>query len=357
MMVRMQRSQRCGQWSMAIPCMLAVLWSSPVSAQSVLDRPPNLGGTWVADAGVLQFNFLHRFNASDAPARKVSNVPTFLMAFGLPAHTMLGVRYATSSQVVAALPNEWEFFGRINPLAESRGSILDVSLHAGYNQGAESFDAELSAARSVSRLRLLGSGRFMSNAFDAGEERFALAGGAILTLTPNIALAGDVATLLDADSSEEVAWGAGLQLRIPYTPHTLSLQVTNTNSGTIEGTSVGVDETRYGFEFTIPFTLSRYFGRRAQAGTEPAVQATGDTVRIVMQNLAYANTRVEISRGTTVIWENRDAVPHTSTADDGRWDSGLIEGGRSWSRTFGETGTFNYHCTPHPFMKATIIVR
>jgi plastocyanin len=270
---------------------------------------------------------------------------------------MLGVRYATSSQVVAALPNEWEFFGRINPLAESRGSILDLSLHAGYNQGAESFDAELSAARSVSRLRLLGSGRFMSNAFDAGEERFAVAGGAILTLTPNIALAGDVATLLDADSSEEVAWGAGLQLRIPYTPHTLSLQVTNTNSGTIEGTSVGVDETRYGFEFTIPFTLSRYFGRRAQASTEPAVQATGDTVRIVMQNLAYANTRVEISRGTTVVWENRDAVPHTSTADDGRWDSGLIEGGRSWSRTFGETGSFNYHCTPHPFMKATIIVR
>jgi len=351
------RARSAGRSCLLLAAIAAPGIASRTQAQSVLDRPPNLGGTWVAAPGVLQFNFLHRFSSSDPPARKVSNVPTFLLAVGLPANVMVGARYATSSQIVPSFPNEWEFFGRINPIAEARGGAFDVALHAGYNHAAESVDGELSASRSVSRLRLLGSARFMSNAFDADESRFAVAGGAVLTLTPNLALAADVATLLDADSSEEAAWGVGLQIHIPYTPHSLSLQVTNTNSGTIQGTSVGVNDTRFGFEFTIPLTLSRYIGRRTPADPGPAVQATGDTVRIIMQNLAYASPRIEIARGTTVIWENRDAVPHTVTSDNGRWDSGLIDGGRSWARTFGESGSFSYHCTPHPFMQATVIVR
>lgn len=351
-----QRVERWGRRGWVVATLLLAT-GAHASAQSVLDRPPNMSGTWVAGPGDLQFNFLHRFNASDPPARKVSNVPTFLLAFGLPGRTMVGARYATSSQVVPGLPNEWEFFGRVNPVSQARGGPLDFAVHAGWNQAAESFDAEISAGRKLSRLELQAAGRYMSNAYDAGDSRFAVAGGAILTLATNLALAADVATLLDKEDEEDVAWGVGLQIHIPYTPHTLSLQVTNTNSGTIQGTSVGVEDTRYGFEFTIPFTLSRYFGRRAPAADQPAVLATGDTVRIVMQNLAYGTPRLEISPGTTLVWENRDAVPHTVTADDGSWDSGLIEGNRSYSRTFGQTGTFNYHCTPHPFMKATIIVR
>jgi plastocyanin len=326
------------------------------SAQSVLDRPPNLGGTWTGVHGTVHFNFLHRFTAGDAPSRKVINVPTFLLAASAPGNTLFGLRYATSSQIVPSVPNEWEFFGRINPIAQQRGGALDLALHAGYNQAASSFDAEVTLARKIGRLRLMGAGRFMSNAFDADTVRYAVAGGATLMITPSIAIAGDVGALLDRDSAQDVAWGAALQLRIPYTPHTLSLQVTNTNSGTIEGSSVGSGDTRYGFEFTIPFTLSRYFGSRAAQPEGPAVQATGDTVRIIMQGLAYQTPRVEIARGTTVVWENRDAVAHTATSDDGRFDSGLIEANRSWSRTFGETGTFAYHCTPHPFMRATIIV-
>jgi len=343
----------CGVW---VALVLALGSVRPACAQSTLDRTPNVEGTWTGRSGTVFFNFLHRFTSTGSPSNKVINAPTFTLAYGAPGNTLFGFRHATNSQI-ADVPNEWEFFGRFQALAQGRGAPVDLSLHGGWSQSASSFDGELALSRSFGRLRLLGAGRIMSNAFDEDEVRYAIAGGAVLRLTPGIAIAGDFGSLLDRSATEDPAWGAAIQLQLPYTPHTLSLQVVNTNSATIEGSSIDSGETRYGFEFTIPLTLSRYFGRRAEVTSGPVVQASGDTVRIVMQSLAYQTGRIEIARGTTVVWENRDAVAHTSTSDEGRWDSGLIEGGRSWARTFGESGTFAYHCTPHPFMKAVIIVR
>lgn len=56
---------------------------------------------------------------------------------------------------------------------------------------------------------------------------------------------------------------------IPLTPHTVSLQATNTLVTTLQGASRGTSDIRYGFEFTIPLTLRRYFGRRAEQQPEP----------------------------------------------------------------------------------------
>jgi len=348
--------------AIALAAVAAAVAPREAAAQSVLDRPPNLTGTWVGDPGVVYFNFLHRFMSSDPPQRKVTNAPTFLLAAGLPGNTLFGVRYATSSQLVAQVPNEWELFGRFNPIAQSRGGPLDVSVHAGWNNAASSFDGELTVARRFGRLLLMASGRGFSNVFDQDDALMAVAGGAVISITQSLALAGDIGTLLDRDEDrEDLAWGAGLQLRIPTTPHTLSLQVTNTNSGTLQGSSYGPRTPatkslrRYGFEFTIPFTLARWFGGSAAAG--PATRMSGDTVRIIIQNLAWSPANIEIDRGATVVWENRDPVFHTATSDDGRWDSGNIEASRSWSRMFTEAGTFAFHCTPHPFMTGRIVVR
>jgi plastocyanin len=352
----------CGAHRSVTSLLFAVLlfaMALPACAQSLLDRPPNLGGTWVGNSGVLHFNFLHRFTASDPPLRKVTNGPTFLLAASLPARTLFGFRYATASQVVDAVPNEWEFFGRWNPVAEANGAPLDLTVHAGWNQAAESFDAEVTFARRLGSLRLLAVGRGFSNAFDQDDSRFAIAGGATLAITDNLAVAADVATMLDREDEEDVVWGAGLHVRIPYTPHTLSIQVTNTNSATLQGSSMDAGITRYGFEFTVPLTLSRYFGGGGTT-TAPApsgAAAAPDGPVIVMQNLAYGNTTLEVERGTTVTWANRDQVQHTVTSDNGNFDSGMINGGASWSYTFNEAGTFPYHCTPHPFMQARIIVR
>ncbi len=323
------------------------------SCQSVLDRPPNLSGGWLGARGTLQFNFVHRFGVGDAPLRKVTNSPTFLLAYQLPVPLLIGFNYATSSDVAAAFPNEWEVFGRY--------ARSGVALQAGYNQAAGSLDAELTGARTLGRLRLMAVGRLLSNGYHSDTTRYAVGGGATVRLSRWFALAGDVTSLLDKRPGEETAWGAGLQIAIPYSPHTLSLQVTNTNTATLQGVSRGLDRLRGGFEFTIPFTLSRYFGRRGKTAAGEAAAGGGEgaanATRAEMRTMTFGPKRLEIAVGTTVRWTNNDPLVHTITADDGSWDSGPIEPGKTWTHTFTQPGEYAFHCTPHPFMKALIVVR
>jgi plastocyanin len=76
-----------------------------------------------------------------------------------------------------------------------------------------------------------------------------------------------------------------------------------------------------------------------------------------MKTMAFAPNRIEIPAGGTITWTNNDPLVHTVTADDGSWDSGAIEPGKTWSHTFTEPGEYAFHCTPHPFMKAIVVVR
>ena len=74
-------------------------------------------------------------------------------------------------------------------------------------------------------------------------------------MSESVAFAGDVVSLQNRTDQEEVAWGAGLQLRIPSSPHTFSIQATNTPSATLQGSSRGSGDVMWGFEFTTPLTF------------------------------------------------------------------------------------------------------
>lgn len=338
-----------------VVALLALAGPSDVAAaQSVLERPPNLSGGWLGARGTLQFNFVHRFGVSDPPLRKVTNSPTFLLSYPLSSFLSLGTTYATSSDVAPAFPNEWEVFARVAAPA----GRLHVAGQVGYNQAAQSVDGEVTFGAQAGRLRLLAIGRVLSNGYNDDELRFAVGGGATLRLTRGVALAADAASLLDPEDTEKVAWGAGIQLAIPYSPHTLSLHVTNTNTATLQGLSRGIDQVRGGFEFTIPITLNRYAGTRrttAQNGAVGVDAANG--IQAEIRGMAFGPNRVEITAGATITWTNHDQVVHTVTAADGSWDSGPIEPGRTWSRVFPAAGDYSYHCTPHPFMRGVVVVR
>jgi plastocyanin len=58
-----------------------------------------------------------------------------------------------------------------------------------------------------------------------------------------------------------------------------------------------------------------------------------------------------------VTWSNDDPAPHTVTAEDGDFDSDILDGGQSFSFTFDEPGTYTYLCNVHPDMKGTVKVR
>jgi plastocyanin len=346
---------------------LCALATGPgAAAQTVLDRTPNLAGAWVGGSGVLHFNFLHRFTRSSAPARKVTSTPTFLLAAGLPYRTLLGAHYASNSELSPSYPNEWEFFGRVAVLDQESGAPIDASAQVGYNLAADQPDGEVTLARKQGSVRMLAAARLLGDPARIGGADLALGSGVVLRLTRHIALSGDVTTLVERGPGEKVAWGAGLNLAIPRTPHTLSLHATNVNNATLQSSSRGTSETRYGFEFTIPLTLSRYFGgggRPARGSPEPADQEVNEagvvqeTRSATVEDFVFRPTRIEVTAGSTVLWTNGGQVVHTVTAEDGSFDSGEIQPGENRSITFARPGTYSYHCTPHPFMKGVVVVR
>lgn len=372
----MNRKRLAGQVRpLVLVLVVTGLFAAPSGAQSVLERPPNTAGTWSGRPGTVYFNFIHRFTDTGAPTRKVINYPTFLLGVGLPADILLGVLYGTNSELVPGIPNEWEVFGRISPLNQPEGAPVDLSLHAGYNDASQSLDGELTVARRLGPVRLLGSVRAFSNAFDEGDTRYAWSGGGTWQIHRWVALAGDYARLFDLDDEEgKASWSAGIQLAIPYTPHTLSLQASNATTNTLEGSSLGVSETRYGFEFTVPITLSRYFGGSGSgsgSGAEPSATVAAE---IGMTNqLRYTADTVRIQVGQTVRWRNSSDLIHTVTADPSKavrpasvnlpagaeaFDSGNLEPGAVFEWTFTVPGTYGYFCIPHEVvgMVGTIIV-
>src|SRR5919202_1823730 len=118
--------------SLAVAMLLLIL-PRLCSAQSVVDRTPNLDDGWTVPVGVIQFNFLHRFEVSPPPARKVTSFPNFHLATGLPLGFNFGLDYATNSTVFTGIPNEYQLTLRRPILKESRADPLDLTLSAGYN--------------------------------------------------------------------------------------------------------------------------------------------------------------------------------------------------------------------------------
>ena len=77
---------------------------------------------------------------------------------------------------------------------------------------------------------------------------------------------------------------------------------------------------------------------------------------ILIQGFQFQPDKLTVQAGDTVEWRNADIVPHTVTADDKTFRSDLIQPNHSWKLVTRKTGTFSYYCTPHPNMKATLVV-
>ncbi len=78
---------------------------------------------------------------------------------------------------------------------------------------------------------------------------------------------------------------------------------------------------------------------------------------VEMSGFGFEPAVLEIAAGDTVVWINRDAVPHTATAADSAWDTGSIAPGASWVGVLPEGAEGEYICTFHPVMKGQITFR
>jgi len=75
----------------------------------------------------------------------------------------------------------------------------------------------------------------------------------------------------------------------------------------------------------------------------------------------YTPSLFVIGKGNYVTWVNEDSAFHSVTsgfydAPTNLFDSGHLDPFESYTVTFDETGTYDYFCTLHPWMKGKIIV-
>jgi len=74
--------------------------------------------------------------------------------------------------------------------------------------------------------------------------------------------------------------------------------------------------------------------------------------------MAFQPAELTVERGDTVVWINRDIVPHTATAaEPPAWTTGNLLQHRSGRYVAGRPGTVHYFCDLHPVMKGTLRVR
>lgn len=92
-----------------------------------------------------------------------------------------------------------------------------------------------------------------------------------------------------------------------------------------------------------------------QAGAVAESRRESELWIVMIRDGEPTPTRIQLRRGSSVTWFNRDAVPH---AWSGRgWGTEALEAGKQVTRRFEQTGTFPYHCRLHPGEGGTITVR
>jgi plastocyanin len=212
-------------------------------------------------------------------------------------------------------------------------------------------------------------------------------------LLPLLALTGLVLVAAPAPAATRAAAQAGEEARIvdfDFAPRRLTVEAGTTVTWTNTGQRPHTATDRGGTFDTKPIapgakaevTLSApgtyfYFCRinPAKMNGVLTVEPGPDEPRVVRvqavdpgftgDKLRFDPSELAVAAGTTLLVANVGGKPHSLTADDGSFDTGIIdpgaEGGRfagkNASVTLNQAGTFKFHCEIHPAaMKGTVTV-
>jgi plastocyanin len=92
------------------------------------------------------------------------------------------------------------------------------------------------------------------------------------------------------------------------------------------------------------------------ASTQPDAGDSSGSVTI--SDFKFAPASLTVAPGARVTVANKDSTAHTATADNGSsFDTGDVDPGSSATVTLSKAGSYSYHCSIHPFMHGTLVVR
>lgn len=92
-----------------------------------------------------------------------------------------------------------------------------------------------------------------------------------------------------------------------------------------------------------------------QTGQETEQQGDPQGKAVDIVDFAFSPDAVEVPVGTTVTWTQSDASRHTVDFADGE-ESGVLEKGATFARTFDVAGSYAYVCFFHPSMTGSVTV-
>lgn len=100
------------------------------------------------------------------------------------------------------------------------------------------------------------------------------------------------------------------------------------------------------------------FRYRAKYGAAGGTVAPNE-VNINIVDFRFDPAQVTVPVGTKVTWTEVGPTEHNtvSRSPGGLWGSNILQPGQKFSYTFTKAGTYQYWCTIHPEMLATIIVK
>jgi plastocyanin len=82
--------------------------------------------------------------------------------------------------------------------------------------------------------------------------------------------------------------------------------------------------------------------------------ANAGTAQVLIKDFKFQPYSITVQKGDTVTWTHPGTASHTVKFADS--ESPVLKNGATYSKTFGQTGTFDYTCGIHPYMKGTVIV-
>ena len=101
---------------------------------------------------------------------------------------------------------------------------------------------------------------------------------------------------------------------------------------------------------------SKSSSRRTQS--PPAFLHSASATTVNVSDFKFVPNSVTVNVGDTVTWDFHGPAPHSATANDNTFNTGVLGKGKSAAFKFMRAGTYKYYCIPHrSIMRATVTVR
>ena len=92
-------------------------------------------------------------------------------------------------------------------------------------------------------------------------------------------------------------------------------------------------------------------------GSLAAAHAAGKTHAVRIENFKFVPERLEVAAGDTIVWTNKDILPHSVTSEQNKIESGELQTGKSFKLVARKPGEIDYICRLHPVMKGVVVVK